>query len=99
MTVKEILETYDGVSVEQVILEDFVMFRLFEKEFLLVGPSKDDRSSETLIYLFNDEGEGFPHILLKDIEIDKNKALPSGKYRCICLYEQESIVNSLFSYE
>lgn len=99
MTVKEILETYDGVSVEQVILEDFVMFRLFEKEFLLVGPSKDDRSSEALIYLFNDEGEEFPHILLRDIEIDKDKALPSGKYRCICLYEQESIVNSLFSYE
>ena len=99
MTVKEILETYDCISIEQAFLEEFVMFRLFEKQFLLVSPSKDDISSNAMIYLYNDEGEDFPHILLKDVEIDENKLLPAGKYRWICLHEQESFVNSLFSYE
>lgn len=99
MTAKEILETYDCISVEQVFSEDFVMFWLFEKRFLLVNPSKDDISSAAMIYLYNDEGEDFPHILLKDIEIDESKALPAGKYRWVCLHEQESFVNSLFLYE
>ena len=42
MTAKEILETYDNIVVIQVYPEDWVMFRLFEKEFLLISPSKDD---------------------------------------------------------
>ena len=45
MTAKEILETYDSIVISQVFFEDWVMFRLFEKEFLLISPSKDDISS------------------------------------------------------
>ena len=99
MTAKEILETYDGIVISQVFFEDWVMFRLFEKEFLLISPSKDDISSVATIWLYNDEGLDFPHILLKNTEIDKGIILPPGKYRWVCLYEQESIVHSLFSYE
>lgn len=99
MTAKEILETYDDIVVNQVYFEDWVMFRLFEKEFLLMSPSKDNISSVATICLYNDEGLDFPHILLKNIEIDEGRALPAGKYRWVCLYEQESVVQSLFSYE
>lgn len=99
MTAKEILETYDNIVVIQVYLEDWVMFRLFGKEFLLMSPSKDDISSMATICLYNDEGLDFPHILLKNINIDEGEMLPAGKYRWICLYEQESVVQSLFSYE
>lgn len=99
MTAKEILETYDNIVVIQVYLEDWVMFRLFGKEFLLMSPSKDDISSTATICLYNDEGLDFPHILLKNINIDEGEMLPVGKYRLVCLYEQESVVQSLFSYE
>ena len=99
MTAKEILETYDNIVVIQVYLEDWVMFRLFGKEFLLMSPSKDDISSMATICLYNDEGLDFPHILLKNINIDEGEMLPAGKYRWVCLYEQESVVQSLFSYE
>lgn len=99
MTAKEILETYDNIIVNQVFFEDWVMFRLFEKEFLLMSPSKSDMSSAATIYLYNDDGLDFPHILLKNIEVDEGKVLPAGEYRWVCLYEQESIVQSLFSYE
>lgn len=99
MTAKEILETYDSIIVNQVYFEDWIMFRLFEKEFLLMSPSKDDMSSLATICLYNDEGLDFPHILLKNIKIDEGRTLPAGKYRWVCLYEQESIVQSLFSYE
>lgn len=99
MTAKEILEIYDNIVVIQVYLEDWVMFRLFEKEFLLINPSKDDISSVATIYLYNNDGLDFPHILLKDTNIDKGETFPAGKYRWICLYEQESVVQSLYSYE
>lgn len=99
MTAKEILETYDNIVVIQVYPEDWVMFRLFEKEFLLISPSKDDTSSAATICLYNDEGLDFPHILLRNTSIDEGKMLPAGKYRWVCLYEQGSVVQSLFSYE
>ena len=88
MTAKEILETYDNIVVIQVYLEDWVMFRLFGKEFLLMSPSKDDISSMATICLYNDEGLDFPHILLRNINIDEEEMLPAGKYRWVCLYEQ-----------
>ena len=99
MTAKEILEMYDNIVVTQIYLNDWVMFRLFEKEFLLITPSKDDIRSVATIYLYNNDGLDFPHILLKDINIDKGEKFPAGKYRWICLYEQESVVQSLYSYE
>lgn len=99
MTAKEIFETYDNIAVIQVYFEDWVMFRLFEKEFLLISPSKNNISSTATICLYNDEGLDFPHILLQNIKIDEGETLPAGKYREVCLYEQESVVQSLFSYE
>ena len=99
MTAKEILETYDNIDVIRVCSEDWIMFRLFKKDFLLSAPSKDDTSSVATIYLYNDEGLDFPHIQLGNINMDEGTMLPSGKYRYVCLYEQESVVQSLLSFE
>lgn len=99
ITIRELLETYDSIIVNQVYTEDIVMFKLFEKDFLIIGPSKKDLSSKAQIYLYNDEGTDYPHVVLKDIDINKESMLPIGKYRGICLYEHESVIQSLFSYE
>lgn len=66
---------------------------------MIIGPSKKDLSSKAQIYLYNDEGTDYPHVVLKDIDINKESMLPIGKYRGICLYEHESVIQSLFSYE
>lgn len=99
ITIREILETYDSIIVNQVYTEEIVMFKLFEKDFLIIGPSRKDLSSKAQIYLYNDEGADYPHVVLKDIDINKEGMLPIGKYREICLYEHESVIQSLFSYE
>ena len=99
MTAKEILETYDNIVVIQVCTEDWIMFRLFEKDFLLMCPSKNDISAAVTICLYNDEGLDFPHIQLKNVNMDEGTVLPPGKYRYVCLYEQESVIQSLSSFE
>lgn len=71
ITIRELLETYDSIIVNQVYTEDIVMFKLFEKDFLIIGPSKKDLSSKAQIYLYNDEGTDYPHVVLKDIDINK----------------------------
>ena len=99
MTAKEILKTYDNIDVIRVCSEDLIMFKLFEKDFILIAPSKDDISSMTKICLYNDEYLDCPHIQLKNFNMDEGTILPAGKYRQVCLYEQESVVQSLLSFE
>lgn len=99
MTAKEILETYDNIVAIKVCSEDCIMFRLFEKDFLLIYPQKNDISSAATIWLYNDEGLDFPHIQLGNFKTGEGTFLPPGQYRYVCLYEQESIVQSLLPFE
>ena len=39
MTVKEILESYEEITVEEQILEGVLFFTLFEKKFLFFAPN------------------------------------------------------------
>lgn len=99
MTVKKILELYDEISIDEEISCDVYLFTLYGKQFLFIGPSKKDLSSRSIVYLYNDEGLDFPHIMLQEKEILNSQGLPEGKYRWVCLYEQESIVNTIVPYE
>ena len=54
MTVKEILESYEEITVEEQVLEGVLFFSLFEKKFLLFAPEEDDPSSKATVYLYND---------------------------------------------
>lgn len=99
MIAKEILETYDKIVIIKVCSEDYIMFRLFEKDFLLICPPKNDISSAATIWLYNDEGLDFPHIQLGNFKTSEGTILPPGQYRYVCLYEQESVVQSLLSFE
>lgn len=99
MTVKEILESYEEITVGQQIIDGVLFFTMFEKQFLFLAPSEDDPASKATIYLFNDELLDQPHIMLRDTSFSDIKSFPKGTYRWICLYEQDSIVNTLVSYE
>ena len=99
MTAKEILESYDEITVDQQIIDGVLFFTMFEKQFLFLAPSEDDPASKATIYLFNDELLDYPHIMLRDTSFSDIERFPKGTYRWICLYEQESIVNTLVSYE
>ena len=99
MTVTEILETYDEVKIGQQIVEGAVFFTLFGKPFLLLAPSENDPTSNAAIYLYNDELSDYPHVMLRETSFADIKGFPAGEYRWVCLYEHESIVQTLVSYE
>ena len=99
MTVREILESYEEITVGEQILEGVLFFTVFEKQFLFIAPEEDNPSSRASVYLYNDNLLDFPHIMLRENTITEGKELPNGTYRWVCLFEQESIVNSIVSYE
>ena len=99
ISLKDILETYEQITVKNVISDSIVMFLLFGKTFLFFAPIVNEPSSRPSIYLYNDDGCDFPHIMLRDERIEDSKSFPPGNYRFVCLYEHESIVYSLVSYE
>ena len=99
MTVKEILESYEEIAIGEQILEGVLFFTLFEKQFLFFAPEVNDPSSRATVYLYNDNLLDFPHIMLRENTITDGKGLPNGTYRWVCLFEQNSIVNSIVSYE
>lgn len=99
MTAKEILESYDEISDIRQIDENAIFLNLYEKQFLLFLPSEGDPTSRAEILLYNDEFLDYPHIMYREYSFEKVKLIPEGTYRLVCLYEQESIVNSIVSYE
>jgi len=99
VTAKEILESYEQITVEKEIFDGVFLFTLFGKTFLLSCPKSDKADSQPEILLYNDEGFDFPHIMLQEESVMGSKDLPAGKYRMVCLYEQESLVFSLITYE
>lgn len=99
MTVKEILESYEEITVEETALEGVLFFTLFEKKFLIFPPEEADPTSKVAIYLYNDNLLDFPHILLRENKLSEGQPLPSGTYRWVCLFEQDSVINTIVSYE
>ncbi len=99
MTVKEILESYNEITVGEQILEGVLFFTLFEKKYLLFAPTEDDPSSKANVYLYNDILMDYPHIMLREETINEGKELPNGTYRWVCLFEEDGIVHTIVSYE
>ena len=99
MTVREILESYDEIAIDKEIIDGVFLFTLSGKQFLFIAPFEDEPSSRSTVYLFNDDGLDFPHIMLREETFPDIKGLPDGKYRWVCLYEKESIVNTIVPYE
>jgi len=99
ISAKEILVSYDEIKIVSEIDNDVILISIQGKEFLFFAPLAEDPSSRAAIYLLNDDGLDFPHIMLTEKNLSHIDGLPFGKYRWICLYEHESIVNSIVSYE
>jgi molybdopterin/thiamine biosynthesis adenylyltransferase len=99
MTAKEILESYDEITIGEQLCEDRLFFTLYEKQFLFTAPSRDDLASKAEIHLYNDSFLDYPHVLLQETSITEGEVLPKGTYRKVCLFEQDSIVNSILSYD
>ena len=99
ITVKEILSTYDEISIVKEIIETVFLISMYGKQFLFVAPLEERRDKDVIVYLYNDDGLNIPHIMLEDETFPNIKALPSGKYRAVCLYDKEGMVDSIISYE
>lgn len=99
MSVKEILETYEEITVEREVSEGIYLFSLFGKQFLFIAPTEDVPNSTASVCLYNDAGLDIPHIMLIEHDLSEDGTLPKGKYRWVCLYENESIVNTIIPYD
>jgi len=99
MTAQEILDSYDEISIDQIIIDSVFIITLAGKQFLFIAPFEDDPSSEATVYLYNDSGVDCPHIMLLEKTFPNIEGLPEGKYRWVCLYESDSMVNTIVSYE
>ncbi len=96
--VKEILDTYDEITSIHEIDEWGFLIALLGKQFLLIPPEENVPASHASIFLHNDSGLDIPHIMLRENLSNGDRNLPEGTYRFVCLYEQESVVNSIVSY-
>ena len=96
---KNILESYEEITIlKELQTGDFVI-SIQGKEFLLFIPDENDPTSKASVYLYNDDSIDYPHIMSYERELSGILDIPDGKYRWVCLYEHESIVNSLCSLE
>lgn len=97
--IRDIFDSYDEITVNQEVSNSSFMFTLFRKQFLIVLPDVNELSENPSVYLYNDTGFDFPHVMLREIKLEENPNLPIGTYRWVCLQESGSIVNSLVSFE
>lgn len=98
MTVRNLLESYGEIVIDMEITNCIFIISLYGKQFLFIAPAEDDPALTVAVYLYNDSGLDFPHIMLQDSMFNNVEGIPDGKYRWVCLYEQESVVNSIISY-
>lgn len=93
--VTQLLESYEEISI---VGEDtdIIFFKLFNKDYGLWYPMKDNRMAMPLILVKNEDKYNYPHILPFDIPLDQDK---QDKYRYICLYENENTIKYLQSYD
>lgn len=99
ISVKEILESYEEIAIEQEIIDGIYLITMFSKQFLFIAPFEDTPSSFPIVYLYNDSGLDIPHIMLQEESFPEIDDIPEGNYRWICLYEHESTVNTIILYE
>ncbi len=99
MSIREILESYDKITIDQEIVDGIFIFSLFGKQYLYIAPLEDNPSAMAVIFLYNDDGSDIPHIMLKEETFPGVDCIPQGKYRPVCLYEQESIVGAIMPYD
>lgn len=98
-TIKKIIELYDEVSEIEELDEWHVFFNLRGHRFIFAMPDHQEKWSRPFICVQNDESLNLPHVMLHSCNVENDKYLPNGKYRYICLAEQESVVYSLLSLE
>lgn len=96
---ESILRAHSEISVEKKLSEEAILFSLMGKTFLMRLPDQDNPRDTARIYLYNDDGFDFPHIMLQEVEINNIDKFPKGSYRYVCLYEQGSVIHALYSYE
>lgn len=99
LTIRDLLESYEEITVDKEVRNGVFLVSMFGKQFVFFAPSENEPASKARVFLYNDLGLDFPHVMLQEITISDSKDLPDGMYRWICLYEQESIVNSIVSFD
>ena len=97
----DILKTYEDITNINTSKNDikYVTFAIENHDYLMLCPSLDIPSSKASIFVVDDNTYDYPHIMTEVLDVQNGKGLPAGKYRSLCLYEDGSVIMSLFTYE
>lgn len=98
-SVRELVESYDEITIEEEISSSVFRFSLFGEQFLFFAPSENNPELNAYVFLCNDSDLDIPHIMLGEKTIHNVEGLPDGTYRYVCLFEHESIVSHIISFE
>lgn len=93
----EVLSTFDEIEHIEEVDENTILVYILKKQFLFLIPDMNEKDSAVCVFLYNDDGLDFPHIMLHDFK--GLVSWPPGKYRWVCLYDGVDIVHSIMSYE
>lgn len=94
---RSILELYPEITIDDSRSNDKVVtFSLMEKKFALLCPDEQNPASAAFILVIDDDFE-YPHIMLRDIDLNGDDVLPKGKYRYVCLHQSGSVISFLQS--
>lgn len=96
----EILERFDGVSaIERTALDHCISFCYLDTKFLMTIPKAENNAEKVGICVEDGFGKAYPHIMLAPIDLTEQDILPKGIYHSVCLYESNSVVFSLLTFE
>jgi len=96
---KSILELYPEITIDYTLSNDkVVIFSLMEKKFALLCPDEQNPASVAFILVIDDDFD-YPHIMLRDIDLNEDDVLPKGKYRYVCLHQSGSVISFLQSFD
>lgn len=97
---KNILESYENIVVDDSLKSDLVvLFTFYEKKFVLFCGKEENVYSKISIFILNEKNFNYPHIIFDGICIEEKDGFPDGNYRAVCLYEQNSVIASIQTYE
>lgn len=96
----EVLKKFEGISnIEMTALTGCISFCYFNTRFLMIIPNTERSAEKVSVFVEDGFGAVYPHIMLAPIDMTEQDILPKGKYRSICLYESNSVVFSLLTFE
>lgn len=95
-----IMKEYERINtIEETELPNTISFQYLDTVFLMILPPEENCAKMVNIFVEDGLDKAYPHIILNPIDLTNQDILPKGKFYSICLYESNSVIFSLMTFE